>query len=148
MVQSGYHRRLPGSWDRPYHLGKREISQPLLEYIVSLRKSTSMGFKIVSIVLKKGPEKNLFITEIYKHLKNRRNSIINPRYLNLISLIINIMSIPSRTFNQELSRHTQFPSLVHTDDLYFRRCMLALVCVLCLSARSLVILLDACKRSK
>lgn len=58
------------------------------------------------------------------------------------------MSIPSRTFNKELSRLTQFPSLVHTDDLYFRRCMSALVCVLCVSAHSLVVLLDACKRSK
>lgn len=117
-------------------------------YIVSLRKWTSVGFKIVSIVLKKGPEKNLFVTEIYKYLKSRQNNIINPHYLNLVSLIINVMSIPSRTFHKELSRLKQFPSLVHTDDLYFRRCMSALVCVLCVSAHSLVILLDACKRSK
>lgn len=33
-----------------------------------------MGSKIVSIVLKKGPEKNFFVREIYKHLKSRQNS--------------------------------------------------------------------------
>lgn len=46
--------------DTPSHLGKAGISQALFVCIVSLRKSASLGFKVVSIILKKRDLKKTF----------------------------------------------------------------------------------------